>query len=137
MTYEEMLQMQKQMETTPRAKHGDPEHRLQCSCVRWFRLQFPHLAYALFAVPNGGSRNKAEAARMKNEGVTAGVSDLILLKSNRHHSALCIEMKTKEGKQNQAQKAWQAFIERWDARYVICRSLDDFMDEIRNYLGDV
>ena len=57
----------------------DEEHRLQSACVRWFRYQFPALAHSLFAVPNGGRRDAATGARLKDEGVLAGVSDLVLL----------------------------------------------------------
>ena len=50
------------------------EHNLQIACVRWFRLQYPkHLIYA---IPNGGRRNVAVAAKLKAEGVLPGVPDL-------------------------------------------------------------
>ena len=55
------------------------ESRLQIACVRWFRMQYPQYKLMLFSVPNGGKRTLMEAIIMKNEGVVAGVSDLILL----------------------------------------------------------
>ena len=39
-------------------------------------LDMRHVCY--FAVPNGGSRHKVEAKRMKRAGVKSGVPDLIL-----------------------------------------------------------
>lgn len=36
------------------------EHELQVASVRWFRLQYPEYAPLLFAVPNGGARDKRE-----------------------------------------------------------------------------
>ena len=56
----------------------DLEHRLQCACVRWFAYQHPELKGTLFAVPNGGQRNALVAAKLKDEGVTAGVADLLV-----------------------------------------------------------
>lgn len=50
---------------------------MQRMCVGWFRLQYPAVGKLLFAVPNGGARSRTEAAIMKAEGVTAGVTDLI------------------------------------------------------------
>ena len=132
MTFEEMLQQASSVNT--RRRHKDEEHRLQCSCVQWFRLQYPRLKNLLFAVPNGGSRNKAEAARMKDEGVTAGVADLILLTPNRFYGALCIEMKAAKGRQSDTQKQWQQEAEANGAKYVVCRSLDDFRRHINEYL---
>ncbi len=134
MTLDEMLSLDKA--TKVKRHHNDEEHRIQCTCVRWFRLQYPQLKGVLFAIPNGGSRNKAEAARMKAEGITAGVADLILLKSNRFYGALCLEMKTESGIQSETQKHWQHVAESTGNKYVICRSLDDFIREIKNYLKE-
>lgn len=112
------------------------ESKLQIQCVRWFNLQYPQLRGLLFAVPNGGKRNLREAQIMKAEGVTAGVSDLILLCPSRdgRHNTLCIEMKTERGKQTALQKAWQKQAEKQGNNYVICRSLDEFMQAIRQHL---
>lgn len=44
------------------------EHSEQCAFVEWLRWNhIPH-----YAIPNGGSRNRIEAARLKAEGVSAG-----------------------------------------------------------------
>ena len=80
----------------------DAEHRLQCACVRWFRYQYPHHVSLLFAVPNGGRRDAVTGARLKAEGVVAGVADLLLFVPTKQHHALCIEMKTATGRQSTA-----------------------------------
>jgi hypothetical protein len=46
-----------------------------------------------YAVPNGGSRNKAEAARLKAQGVTAGVADISIDIPSGYWHGLRIEMK--------------------------------------------
>lgn len=43
-------------------------------------------------------------------------------------------MKTEKGKQQLTQKEWQTKVERVGYKYVICRSLDDFIREIEEYL---
>lgn len=124
-------------ESQKRTRHRDDEHRIQVACVRWFRLQYPHLAKRLFAVPNGGWREKATAGRMKAEGVLSGVADLILLKPNARWGALLIEMKTESGRQGLSQKEWQADLCRSDEyKYVLCRSVDDFRREVTSYLRE-
>lgn len=110
------------------------ESIIQQNCVKWFRLQFPDLALMLFAVPNGGLRRRVEAAIMKAEGMTAGVSDLILLVPSKGYNALCIEMKTEKGQQTAHQKRWQMEAEKHGCKYVICRSFDEFRDAIKAYL---
>lgn len=110
------------------------ESIIQQNCVKWFRLQYPKLALLLFAVPNGGARRRIEGAIMKAEGVTKGVSDLLLLFPAKHYHGLCIEMKTEKGKQQPSQKIWQRAVEDAGYKYVICRSFEDFMEQINAYL---
>lgn len=107
------------------------ESRTQKVSVGWFRLQYPSIGRLLFSVPNGGARSAIEAGIMKGEGVTAGVSDLILLYPSGGYGSLCIEFKTEKGKQEPSQKEWQALVEAHGNKYVICRSFDDFQREIR------
>lgn len=115
---------------------SDEEHRLQCACVRWFRLKYPQLASRLFAVPNGGRRDSITGARLKEEGVLAGVADLILLVPNADYHALLIEMKTPKGRQSESQKEWQrAVAGNDDYLYVVCRSLEEFIKIINDYLN--
>lgn len=116
---------------------SDEEHRIQQTCVRWFNLKYPHFRGRLFAVPNGGRRDAVTGAKLKAEGVVPGVSDLILLKSNHHYGALLIEMKTPKGRQSEHQRWWQSVIcDKDEYKYVVCRSLNDFIREVRCYLND-
>lgn len=113
------------------------ESDIQKNCVTWFRLQYPKLRNLLFAVPNGGARNRTEAAIMKGEGVTAGVADLILLFPTKKHHGLCIEMKTLTGTQQDSQIAWQRTVEAAGYKYSLCRSFEQFRDLIWGYFGEV
>ena len=113
------------------------EHRIQCAIVKWFYYAYPQYRGGLFfAIPNGGHRNIQTAARLKAEGVTAGVSDLILLVANHGYHALCVEVKTLKGRQSENQKAWQANVETQGFRYEVVRSLDDFAQLVRWYIGE-
>lgn len=87
------------------------EHKLQVSCVKWFRLQYPKYSSLLFSIPNGGARNIIVAKKLKSEGVVSGVSDLILLIPNNNYYGLCIEMKTLKGTQSDNQIIWQKEVE--------------------------
>lgn len=102
--------------------------------MKWFRLQYPRLTLNLFAVPNGGARWRTEAGIMKGEGVTAGVADLLLLYPAKGYHGLCIEMKTPDGKQQATQKAWQKAVEDAGYKYVICHSVEEFIEEVNAYL---
>ena len=112
------------------------ESQIQQTCVKWFRLQYADLALLLFAVPNGGARNRIEAGIMKGEGVTAGVADMLFLLPNKHHHALCIEVKTPKGRQQDSQKRFQCKVEAFGYRYEIVRSLEEFIKLMRNYIAE-
>lgn len=110
------------------------ESQIQKGCVLWFRYQYPSLSRILFAVPNGGFRNKVEASIMKAEGIVSGVADLILLTPRKGYGALCVEMKSPKGKQSEEQKEWQKEAETAKNKYVVCRSLEEFIKEVNAYL---
>lgn len=125
----------KPMDDERSRRYSENEHRIQCACVQWFSIQYPRLHGRLFAVPNGGRRDKITAVKLQSEGVVAGVADLILLKSNRDYGALLVEMKTPKGKQSALQRKWQLTLCSEDEyKYVVCRSLDDFIREVTDYL---
>ena len=134
MTFDELLSQSRKGRV--RKRPSEVEHRIQQACVRWFNLQYPHLRGRLFAVPNGGRRDVVTGAKLKAEGVVAGVADLILLVTNKAFGALLIEMKKPGGIQSAAQRQWQEIVTRGgEYKYVICRSIYDFMREIREYLN--
>ena len=113
------------------------ESKIQQLCVRWFRLQYPEIASLLFSVPNGGTRILKEAIVLKKEGLVAGVSDLILLIPCGGYASLCIEMKTddKTSRQSASQKEWQKAAEAAGNKYIVCRSFDEFVTEVKKYLA--
>ena len=112
-----------------RKKPVQRESKLQRACVKFFNIQYPHLYYSLFAVPNGGSRNAIEASRMKLEGVTSGVSDLVFA---YNETVSFIELKAKGGRQTETQKEFQSHITQQGFEYYIVDSFEDFQSLIRD-----
>ena len=113
------------------------EHRIQCAIVKWFYYAYPqYRGGCMFAVPNGGHRNIQTARSLKAEGVTSGVSDLLLLVPKREYHGLCVEVKTPVGRQSENQKNWQRIIEAQGYKYCIVRSLDEFVELVRWYLNE-
>lgn len=117
-------------------KQLHPESQLQIQCVAWLKYQYPYLAPLFFAVPNGGSRDKREAAIMKAEGITAGVSDLILNVPSGRYTQLAIEMKAGSS-QSEAQKRYQRYAEAVGIKYIVCKSFQSFQGETENYIENI
>lgn len=110
------------------------ESVIQINCVKWFRLQYPKLARNLISIPNGGARKPIEGKIMKAEGTVAGAADLFLFYPSKGFHGLAIEMKTPTERQQPSQKLWQRAVEEYGYKYIICRSFDQFMTEIKSYL---
>lgn len=110
------------------------EDSLQKSIIKYWDLKYPKWKKRLVHAPNGGKRDARTGAQMKYEGVLRGVADLILLVPKKGFASLCIEMKTPMGKQREEQIEWQREAEKYRNKYVICRSLQDFMNEVNSYL---
>lgn len=71
------------------------EHTEQVGVVS--RIRNFHPGVIVFAVPNGGYRRPAEAARLKDEGVLAGVPDLMIPEPRSIFHGLFLEMKRTTG----------------------------------------
>ena len=132
LTFYQMLMAQRGQ----RAPRHNEEHEIQSACVTWFRLQYPQYRLSLFAVPNGTYKaTHSQRRQYLDEGLLSGVSDLILLVPSRLWHALLIEMKTQTGRVAGTQRAFGEAAERNGYKYAVCRSLDEFMQTINDYLG--
>ena len=90
------------------------EHVEQREFVSWFRKTFP--AVRILAIPNGSQRSRTTGARLKAEGVVAGVPDLLVPAWN-----LWIEMKRADGGSvSTQQKDWHRYLESIDHTVLVC-----------------
>lgn len=123
-------------------RHAEDDHQL--ALMNWARMyKMPcgeMLAEYLYAIPNGGRRNAKEGARMKAQGVKAGVSDLHLPIASRGFHGLWIELKapatatSKAGKPTQAQLDWIEKMTKKGHMAVICYGWQPAAETIKNYL---
>lgn len=111
------------------------ESQEQQALIKWWRLQYPQNEMLLFHIPNGGWRNFKTAARLKKEGVVAGVADLFLAIPSGKFHGLFIEMKRESGgKQSQAQKDFEKAIKAQGYGYALCHGWMDAASAIRLHL---
>lgn len=92
------------------AKPHLSEAEEQCKLMAWAEYcvwagVYPELAL-LFAIPNGGKRNAAEAAHLKRQGVKSGVPDLCLAVPRGQYHGLYIELKVGKNKPTDNQIGW-------------------------------
>ena len=137
----------------PKRRAIQHEGGLQIQCVSWFKYQYPAFAKLLFHAKNeAGGHNPKKVAIDAAAGVVPGVPDLILAlpavyEEERQGDGciwaysffdLGIEMKFgKTNNQTPAQKEFQQFYEASGHKYVVVRSLDEFMSVVKDYMQHV
>jgi len=105
------------------------ESNEQIKFVSWFRRTYPGMR--IFAIPNGGLRNKVVAARMKSEGMTPGVPDLFV-----PEICLWIEMKRSNGGSlSKYQKDWLAYLRDIGHNTMVCYGYEDAVQKVTQLLS--
>ncbi len=115
----------------------DGEHAEQAALFRWAefaRARLPELTL-LHAIPNGGHRHKATAARLKAEGVKRGVPDLCLPVARSGAHGLYIELKTERGKTTPEQLGWIRALRRQGYVAEVCHGWESARSMIEHYLS--
>ena len=112
------------------------EHDEQVALFEWAAYaQNQHPALRLmFAIPNGGHRHKAVAAKLKAEGVKAGVLDVFLPVSRGGYHGLWVEMKFKKNKPSPEQKQWLDDLDKEGFLAVVCWSFYEAKDAVESYI---
>lgn len=121
----------------PWAKPIDREGQEQASLMREVALRYPAAAKLIYHVPNGGHRVKAVAAKLKAQGVKAGVPDLVLPMARGGHFGLYIEFKAKPPFDAAVSPSQDAYLQALlDQGYlaIVCRGSIDAIEAIRAYL---
>ena len=117
------------------AKRSEDTERInviQWAC--WNINRYPELKW-LFHVPNGGSRNKQEAVKLKQMGVKAGVSDLELPYPKGAYCGLFIEMKFGDNRQQKTQKEFLEDMAAAGHFVATCYSAGEAIEVIEEYLN--
>ena len=110
------------------------EHEEQAKLFGWTR-NHPKLPW-MFAIPNGGLRNKATAVRMKSEGVKAGVWDIFLPVPSGQYHGLFIEMKWGKNTLTPAQKEFGDYATQQGYCCKVAYSAEEAIEIIDEYLGN-
>ena len=102
--------------------------------VRMHEARYPALKW-LAAVPNGGWRKKAVAAKLKAEGVRSGVHDYLWLYRTSDYAGLTIELKSLTGDASKDQRAFGDFAEANGFKVVYARGWIAAWKAVCEYAG--
>jgi len=121
------------------------EDKLQIACVTWFKYTYPKIV--IQHSKNGGSLKSArEGKKFKDMGVHPGFADLFIMKSQWqyvndtsddiqvNYHGLMIELKIGKNNQTDYQEAFEMYSKIHGYAYHVCRSIDEFMNVVNDYL---
>ena len=109
----------------------------QIAVIQWAQYatnHHPELKW-LHHIPNGGSRNRLEAVKLKQMGVKAGVSDLCLPYPKGIYCGLYIEMKFGDNRQQETQKEFLRDMAGAGHFVATCYSAEEAVKVIEDYLN--
>lgn len=107
----------------------------QIAVIQWAQYQIgahPELKL-LYHCPNGGSRNKAEAVKLKQMGVVAGIPDLCLPVPKGIYNGLYIEMKYNNGRLEESQKKKLKELAAVGHYCAVCYGADEAIKILKEY----
>lgn len=110
------------------------EQKALMQWAKWQEGRYPELKL-LYHCPNGGTRNKLEAANLKRQGVKAGVPDLFLPVPRSQKYGLFIEMKVGRNKCTDNQKKWIRNLLEQGYEVKVCYSCEEAIQVIKKYLN--
>lgn len=128
----------------PRKKPVDWEGQEQARLMLWLKGEANRgtavgPAHAnTYAVPNGGSRHGLEAAKMKQQGVRSGVSDLVVALPRGGYHGLYLELKAtppRDAELAESQREWLAKMQACGYCAKLARGIEEAQAVIREYMG--
>ena len=98
------------------------------------QLGDPYL-YLMHAIPNGGTRDKITAGRLKAEGVKSGIPDVFLPIAKGKYFGMYIEFKAKANKPSEDQRIVMLMLNAMGYKVVCVNTLDDAIMAMSKYYG--
>ncbi|GIM32953.1 VRR-NUC domain-containing protein [Paraclostridium bifermentans] len=115
------------------------EESEQINLIQWCKYNehiYPGLEL-IHHIPNGGKRNKLEAARLKKAGVKSGVPDLNLPVPKGKFNGLYIELKYNSNKATTNQKEWIENLNKQGYYATVCNGFEEARETIIKYMSIV
>jgi hypothetical protein len=119
------------------ARRNEKEHRDAKHFMTWVDINkrvYPELE-AIYHIPNGGQRNKIVAAKLKAEGVKAGMPDYHLPVALNGKPGLWIELKAEDGRLSKSQKERIQLLEQLGHHVQVCYGWQQCAQACIDYLG--
>jgi len=120
---------------TFRKPYKQKETHVQQAYLLWLKLSYPIARRVTFSIPNAGKRDVKYAMRLKREGMTKGVLDLLMCIASDGRNGLFIEFKVGNNKLTDEQEIMKTLLENEGYKVVVCYTVEEAINETIKYLG--
>jgi hypothetical protein len=120
-----------------RARPIDREGLEQAALLEEIELRHPEAFALIYHVPNGGHRHKMVAIKLKQQGVKAGVPDLVLPMARGGYFGLYLEFKAAPPNDAAVSASQTAYLKALAAQgylAIVCRGHVEAMEQLCAYL---
>lgn len=121
-------------DTKEKQHHTAHEEEMQMRIVRLMGEIYPQYADLLVHNANEFHGTMRQGARRKRLGVRKGFPDFSFFLPSKYYHGLHIELKYGRNGQSQEQKDYQKRLESVGYQYVVCRSEEDFIRGMSQYV---
>ena len=90
---------------------------------------------SIFAVPNAFKRTPRQGKWMKDEGLKAGVPDIMVAVPSSGYHGLFIELKVKGGRVSASQKGWLERLNEQGYKAVVCYGGEEALEVTEEYFN--
>ena len=128
---------QKRIIVTPKKERRNLEAQAQKDFFIWLEYQYPELRGCVFSIPNGGKRDKREAASLVKQGLTRGVLDIFCAIPNNKYHGLFIELKIGKNSltPNQKQMMYRFLSKGYACR--VCYGWEQAKEVFEEYIDEI
>ena len=103
--------------------------------AKYSYARYPELEWAMFAIPNGGTRHKLEAYSLKKQGVKSGVSDITIQVPRGKYHGFWLELKTDKGKTSENQEVFLNEMKKQGYYTKVCWGAESAINAIIKYMN--
>ena len=114
------------------------EQELQFECAKWLKkaLHVRGLPQVFYHVANEGQHKAYYRAKMKAQGVLAGVPDIVLPLRSGEYPGLYLELKAGAGSPSKEQKIFLEAVAKEGYLALVVNDFDTFRECLTSYLDD-
>jgi hypothetical protein len=112
------------------------ETQIQSTFLEWLAWNYAEVRSVTFAIPNGGRRTWTAGKKLKSEGMTAGIPDVLICVARHGYNGFFIEFKSLKGRLSIQQQKLIELLKNQNYKVEVCYSIESATKMVTDYLQE-